>query len=205
MIVENLSILMTKIISRIGTVVCTFLATTTISTTTQAVTDRSGVIKYSQGRTFNTGVYQPALIAEFTVPKAEPFLVFSGLGCNNCDINRNIYIQSPAEGSIVNGETGRRYSYPGKYKDLESKALVETVRTFVGRCTPSKNKGMVWFSNTKMENGTWQRSTYLAQVEGAKLIEYKQPSPKVSLVSAQRRVAQRICRELSGRSFTTEP
>jgi hypothetical protein len=187
------------------TTVCTFLATATISTMAQAATDRSGVIKYSQGRTFNTGVYQPTLITEFTVPNAEPFLVFSGLGCKNCDINLNIYIQSPAEGSIVNGEIGRRYSYPGKYKDLESKALVETVRTFFGRCTPSKNKGVVWFSNTKMANGTWQRSTYLAQVEGAKLIEYKQPSPKVSLISAQRAVAQRICRELPGRSFTTEP
>jgi hypothetical protein len=187
------------------TTVCTFLAIATLSTMVQAATDRSGVIKYSQGRTFNTGVYQPALIAEFAVPNAEPFLVFSGLGCKNCDINRNIYIQSPAEGSIVNGETGRRYSYPGKYKDLESQALVETVRTFVGQCTPSKNKGVVWFSNTKMKTGNWQRSTYLAQVEGAKLIEYKQPAPKVNLVFAQRAVAQRICRELPGRSFTTEP
>jgi hypothetical protein len=172
---------------------------------TQAAPGDLRSLKYSHGRTFKTAVHEPILILELKVPDRDPYLVYSGLGCLNCDINRNLYIQSPANGPHESGETGRRYSYPGRYRDPESQSLVETVRTFIGRCTPSRYEGIVWFSNTKLETGAWQQSTYLAQVENTKLIEYKQPRPEVTLRAATRAVSKGICKELPGKKFTTEP
>ena len=167
--------------------------------------DKFRSLKYSHGRIFKTAVHQPVLIAEFQVRNEEPILVYSGLGCADCDINRNVYVQSPADGPHLSGETGRRYSYPGKYRDPETQTLVETVRMFVGRCTPSRHEGVVWFSNTKLQTGAWQRSTYLAQVEDAKLVEYRQPGPEVTMLAAMQAVSKRMCRELQGKQFTTEP
>ncbi len=163
------------------------------------------LLKYSQARAFKTAVHEPSLIAELRVSDGEPYLVYSGLGCKECDINRNLYIQSPADGPHQSGETGRRYSYPGRYRDPESQSLVETVRTFIGRCTPSKYEGVVWFSNTKLESGKWERSTYLAQVEVAKLVEYRQPKTVVTLLAAKQAVSKGVCKELPGKNFTTEP
>lgn len=167
--------------------------------------DKFRSLKYSYGRIFKTAVHEPALLAELQVQNQEPFLVYSGLGCADCDINRNIYVQSPADGPHLSGETGRRYSYPGKYRDHETQTFVETVRMFIGRCTPSRHEGVVWFSNTKLQTGAWQRSTYLAQVEDAKLVEYKQPGPEVTVLAATQAVSKRMCRELQGKQFTTEP
>jgi hypothetical protein len=162
-------------------------------------------LKYSNGRTFRTAVHEPTLIVELNVPDGEPYLVYSGLGCLDCDINRNLYIQSPADGPHESGETGRRYSYPGKYRNYESQSLVETVRTFIGRCTPNGHEGVIWFFNTKLETGAWQRSIYLAQVEYTKLVEYKEPRPEVTLSAATQAVSKGICKELPGKKFTTEP
>ena len=164
-----------------------------------------GSVKYGAGKVYKTGVYKPQLLATLPSKGTEPVLVLSGLGCTECDINLSVYIHSPAQGSMAPGERAPRYTYPGRYHDYMSQALVETVRMFVGQCTPDEKHGVVWFQNSKKETGKWERSTYLVQVEGVAPIEHRQAPREVSLQAALSAVARGNCREIQGRRFTTEP
>lgn len=170
-----------------------------------AAADDDRLLGFSQGRVFQTAVHEPQLVAELQVPGGEPFLLFSGLGCADCDINRSLYIERPANGPQRSGETGRRYAYPGEYRDPQTQSLVQAVRTFVGHCTPTLHEGVLWVTRSRAESGVWQQSRYLAQVEGAKLVEYPRPEPAVTLQAALKAVARGDCAELPGRKFTTEP
>ncbi len=165
----------------------------------------TGSIQYGEGKVFATGVYRPKLIAELPVPDGQPFLVFSGFGCDECDININIFIRSAAEGPIERPEMHTRHVYPGTYRTYDSDELVQKVRAFVGRCTPSESPGVVWFVDTKFEDGTWRKGTYLAQVEEGKLALRPEPGPIVTLSAARAAVSKRICREIAGKKLTTEP
>jgi hypothetical protein len=179
-----------------------FFASSTLAQSAPAVT---GSINYGGGRVYATGVYRPRLIAELPVPGSQPFLVFSGFGCDECDININIFIRSASDGPIERPEMDSRHVYPGTYRTYDTNELVQRVRTFVGRCTTSSDYGVVWFLETKLEDGTWHNGTYLAQVEGEKLALRPDPEPSLSLAAAQAAVAKRACREIPGKNLTTEP
>ena len=132
-------------------------------------------------------------------------MVIAGLGCDECDINLSVYIHSPAQGAMPEGERAPRYSYPGQYRDYLSNELIESVRMFVGRCTSGQTFGVVWFQNTKLASGKWRRSAYVAKIDGAALVDSRESPPTVSLSAVQAAVAQGACREIPGKRFTTEP
>ncbi len=164
-----------------------------------------GRVTYGAGKAFKTGVYQPRLLAELPNAGGEPFLVIAGLGCSECDINLSIYIHSPSQGPMQEGERAPRFSYPGQYRDYMSNALVESVRMFAGRCTPDGSAGVVWFQTSKVAAGKWRNSTYVAKVEGAGLVETGTPPHTVSLSVAQAAIARGVCSEIPGKRFNTEP
>jgi hypothetical protein len=76
---------------------------------------------------------------------------------------------------------------------------------FVGRCTPDGKLGVIWFHNTKMESGKWERSSFNFQVESSQLVELSQPPAQSSIQAAQSAVAAGSCKEVAGKRFTTEP
>ena len=78
------------------------------------------------GQRFETVAFEPKLISTLNSKGREPFLVFSGLGCKEYEINRSVYIHSPSDSSMESGEMGARYSQPGKYYDYMTGRLVET-------------------------------------------------------------------------------
>jgi hypothetical protein len=166
--------------------------------------DVNGELKYGEGKHLETVVFEPRLLGTLGAVGKEPFLVFSGLGCSECDINRSIYIHSPSDPPMVSGELGARYSYPGRYHDYMSGKLVETVRMFVGRCTAGNKDVVVWFSNTKVDGGRWSKSTFLAKVEGQSLVEGFNTDRSLSVASVLA-AAKHGCREVPGQKFGTEP
>jgi hypothetical protein len=164
-----------------------------------------GSVKYGEGQVFQTGIYKPRLIATLPAGATKPVLVLSGLGCHECDINLSIYIHPVARGAMQPGERAPRYSHPGRYHDYLSQTLVKTVRMFVGQCTPDGKPGVIWFHNTKMESGKWERSSFNVQVESTQLVELSQPPVQSTLQAAQSAVAAGSCKEVAGKRFTTEP
>ena len=165
----------------------------------------NGVLTYGAGPKFETVVYEPRLLGVLPTVGKEPFLVFSGLGCSECDINRSIYIHSPSDSAMESGEIGARYSHPGNYYDPESGELVETVRMFVGRCITAKEASVVWFSNAKHADGRWRKSTFIAKVEGQTLAAGFNESRAITLDVVLRAASNRVCREVPGKKFSLEP
>lgn len=75
-------------------------------------TERPGIIHYSGGQRFQTALMRVEHLGELPAGSKAPFLVLAGYGCNDCDINRALYIHSPSDGPIQ-GESHPRYPYPG--------------------------------------------------------------------------------------------
>jgi hypothetical protein len=182
-----------------------FVILSTLAASAMSAPGITGSIQYGGGKVFVTDVHRPKLIAELSVPGGQPFLVFSGFDCDDCGININIFIRDAAGGPIERPETDTRHVYPGTYRTYDSDELVRKVRAFVGRCTPSDSPGVVWFVDTKFEDGTWRKGTYLAQVEEGKLALRPEPGPGITLSAAIAAVSKRVCREIAGKKLTTEP
>jgi hypothetical protein len=175
-------------------------------TTAIAAESEYGVLKYANGSQFQTGIYKPKLIAQLPVAGKEPFLVFSGRGCEECDANTSIYIHSPANGPMQGRELDPRYTYPGNYFDYETGQLVERVRMFVGQCFRPTESVAIWFSNSKLENGKWERSVFLVQIEDGQLIARLAPKPFPTVAAVGAAVSAGTCREVQGkRKVFTEP
>ena len=164
-----------------------------------------GSVKYGNGQVFLTGIYEPSLIATLPLGDTKPVLVLSGFGCIDCDMNLSIYIHPVARGAMAAEEDAPRYSHPGRYHHYLTQALVETVRMFVGQCTPDGKPGVIWFHNTKLDSGKWQRSSLNVQIESAQLVVLDQPPALSSLPAARSAVATGKCKEVPGKRFTTEP
>jgi hypothetical protein len=180
-------------------------ATLAFSPTAKSAPPVHGVLTYEAGKRFETVVYEPQLLGILPAAGKEPFLVFSGLGCDECDINRSIYIHSPSDPAMESGEIGARYSNPGEYYDYESQELVETVRMFLGRCITEKEVSVIWFSNTKLEGGQWRESTFVAKVEGQALVDEFSNDNAISLAAILQAASKQACQEVPGMKFSIEP
>lgn len=172
--------------------------------TSSAEPATNGTLVYGSGLRYKTVVYKPKLLAMLGAKTGKSYLVFSGLGCDECDINRSIYIYSPADPRMESGELGSRYSYPGKYYHYMSQALVETVRMFVGHCIAPDAESVVWFMNSKLEQGNWKQSVYVARLEGETVAEGYSENMSLSKATVERAVKRRVCREVAGTRFSTE-
>lgn len=165
----------------------------------------SGVLNYGQGLKFSTVIFQPKLIALLPVSGKEPYLVYAGFGCRECDINRSIYIHSPSDVPMQNAELGDRYLYPGIYYDADMQRVVKKVRMFAGSCLSQKSAAIIWFIKTKEIQGGWVDSKFVARVEGRKLIANYEEDPSISLNKVLYAVSKRVCKEVPGAKFASEP
>jgi hypothetical protein len=82
------------------------------------------VLKFKNGKEFNTHLYDLNYIGMVPNGNKTPFLIFSGRDCDECDANISIYIHSPSNGhlKIENGEN--RYGFPGSERDFENKNIL---------------------------------------------------------------------------------
>jgi len=165
----------------------------------------NGLLTYGAGLRYATVVYEPRLLGMLPADGKEPFLVFSGLGCSECDINRSIYIHSPSDPGMESGEIGVRYTHPGKYSDPETGQLVKVERMFIGRCTIGNGVSVVWLSYAKHADGRWRKSTFIARVEGKELSAGFTENRSITLETVLRAVSSRTCREIPGMKFSLEP
>ena len=168
--------------------------------------DDYGVLRYPRGGTFRTGVFEPRYIGRLPAEGKSDYLLFSGLRCKDCGANRTLYLHSPDDGPMLGDERDARALYPGDYHDEASGELQYAVRVFHGRClgAPASAHVVLWFGTVRQEDGDWQASVHVAEVERGRLVQRRWEGEPPSLAQVMARVKRNACRELRGGRMRAE-
>lgn len=148
-------------------------------------------------RILETGLAEARLLAEL-----RGFALIAGRHCIGCDENTALYVRkiAPRTGFVQRiSEPAARYTYPGNYRDYQSKALVEKTRFFYGRCYEGQS-ALLWLSEYRGPGG-WNRDTYLI-LFGERGLEHRystQYRPELF------HLGHSECRELPGIDAEVEP
>jgi hypothetical protein len=161
------------------------------------------VLRFKNGKMFNTSLYSLKYIGQITNDNKAPFLIFSGRDCNECDANISIYIHSSSNGhlNVENGEN--RYGFPGTERDLENNKPVFKSRAFYGQVLPGI-KGVIWYQNQLMENKSWQKSIFFVNLNGGVKKETTSKDVEKLKLTLQL-LEQGSCKEIKGVDYTSEP
>jgi hypothetical protein len=158
---------------------------------------------FKNGEQLKTSLYELKYIGQVPNGNKAPFLILSGRDCDECDANISIYIFSPADGplKVENGENS--YSLPGTERDLEDKNILFKARAFYGLVL-SNIKGVIWYQNQLMENGTWKKSIFLVNLNHP---DKKEISMKDTgqLQETLNLLKQGLCKEIPGVAYNSEP
>ncbi len=161
------------------------------------------ILKFNNGKSFNTNLYEPNYIGQIANGNKAPFLIFSGRDCDECDANISLYIHTPSNGKLIveNGEN--RYQYPGTERDFENKSLLYKARAFYGEVMPNI-KGVVWYQEQLMENNKLKKSLFLVKLNSdvKKEVILKNTG---QLQSTLVLLAQGRCKEIKGHDYLSEP
>jgi hypothetical protein len=161
------------------------------------------VLKFKNGKTYDTHLYSLEYIGQIPNGNKAPFLIFSGKDCDECDANISIYVHSSANGKLSIDNGANRYQYPGKEKDYENNELVYESRSFYGQVL--KNTfGLIWYQKDLMDNSKWKKSIFLIQINNGVqkemlLTEADQLNQTLVLLK------KGLCKEIKGINYTTEP
>jgi hypothetical protein len=171
-------------------------------------TETPGVVYFVSGEEFETGLTDVQVLGSLPRHGDPPFLVLSGYGCNDCDINRNIYIHSPDAGP-VEGESQPRYTYPGTLIEWEiphpDGEILERSRAFIGTCTEHDSVVVLWITEIPGGGGQWDQSADLVRVEADSLRFERVPEPLRVQSAAVEAVAAGSCREIPPIEQLREP
>ncbi|GAC1305692.1 MAG: hypothetical protein NVSMB24_14950 [Mucilaginibacter sp.] len=161
------------------------------------------VLKFKNGKSFNTNLYDLKYIGQIANDRGAPFLIFSGRDCDECDANISLYIHSPSNGKlqVANGEN--RYGYPGTERDFENNSLLYRGRAFYGEVLPNI-KGVLWYQEQRMENEKLKKSLFLVKLKGGVKNEVILKNTG-QLQSTLGLLSQGRCKEIRGRDYTSEP
>ncbi len=120
--------------------------------------DRS--LYFTNGKAFNTHLYDLRYIGQVHRKEMAPNLIFSGRYCNNCDEPVSIYVHSPSDGDLVVAMGKNGYAYPGEEKDSATGNLVYQARVFYGQVL-NKTEGVIWYQKKITPTRNWQTDIYL--------------------------------------------
>lgn len=164
---------------------------------------RGAVLMFKEGKQFDTQIFEVKYIGQITSGSKAPYLLFTGRGCDECDANISLYIQSPDDPYYSDEGESERYALPGKEKDFESDSLIYKSRAFYGQILPGV-KGVVWYQQDLMQDNSWKKSTYLVSLEkGLKkdtLIKAWDKMPETLKL-----LKQGACKEIAGNTYHSEP
>lgn len=161
------------------------------------------VLKFKNGKQFNTHLYDPDYLGQVGNGTKAPFLIFSGRDCNECDANISIYIHSPSDGDInvANGENS--YEYPGIEKGYDNDSLLYKARAFFGHVLPGI-KGVIWYQQQLMEDRSFPKSVFLVKLNnGLKKDTVFKNTTDLKLTLQLLKEGQ--CEEIKGIEYSSEP
>ena len=153
-------------------------------------------LDYGGGKHFQTSLYHAVLLGQLPATDKEPYLVFSGRSCIECDENTSVYVHSPSDGSMKGRGLDNRSTYPGNYYAYDTGKLVARVRMFIGRCTDPSREAAVWFVHEKLDDGSWRDKVFVTSVINGKLDDAEATAPLPGIVVAKGAVSKGLCREI---------
>lgn len=161
------------------------------------------VLKFKNGKRFDTHLYELKYIGMVPNGNKTPFLIFSGRDCDECDANISVYIHSPSNEHLKVESGENRYSFPGSERDYENKSLLYKARAFYGQVLPG-TRGVIWYQKQLMENNTWQSSTFIVNLSnGLKKETTLKNTEKLTLTLELLKKGD--CKEIKGTDYQSEP
>jgi len=158
---------------------------------------------FKNGKSFDTHLYELKYIGQVPVENKAPYLIFSGRDCDGCDENISVYIHSPGDGELDVADGKNRYQYPGRERNYETNALSYEARAFYGQVLNTA-KGVIWYQKILLENNSWNKDIFLADITGGK----KKETTIKDTGQLQQTLAllkQGKCKEIKGMEYTSEP
>ena len=170
-----------------------------------AQTTQMGNLTLPDGSKFKTTLYNLKLLGALKTEHKLPYYILSGVGCQECDANRSIYIHSPSDGPMKNEGEQRRFLYPGKETNYEDGTLWYEARTFFGECITAHPNSVVWFERSLGDDKQWHEDVFLVEVKGDRLLtdRFQRELPKVG--EAETAVRTGHCHEVPGINRPSEP
>jgi len=102
---------------------------------------------------------------------------------------------------VQNGEN--RYGFSGIEKDYENNRPISKSRAFYGQVLPGI-KGVIWYQEELTTKNTWQKSTFLVNLNNGAKKETKSKGQEKLKLTLQL-LAQGLCKEIKGIDITSEP
>jgi hypothetical protein len=158
---------------------------------------------FANNKVLETRLNNLDYIGYISVSNKDPYFIFSGVDCDSCDANISIYIYSPSDGELIVGNGENTYAYPGREYYFMNDSLIYEARTFFGQVLQNR-KGVIWYQRTLMENGTWKKSIFLADVSGQTkidtfLIDNGQFRETLTMLK------KGLCKEIQGHDYASAP
>ncbi len=169
--------------------------------------EQTSFLELRDGSRFKTSIYELKPIGELHTSKKQPYYIFSGRSCRDCDANITIYIHSPSDGPMKSEAAQPRYFYPGKELDYEDHKPLRDSRLFFGNCAASHANAAIWFDHVLGEDQKWRSEVFVAEVKDDRLVtswlQENRYQPK--LREAERAVHNGQCHEVAGVDRSSEP
>jgi hypothetical protein len=148
----------------------------------------SSKLVFKNGKTIETRLFNLEFIGQIPLENKDPFLIFSGVDCNFCDANISIYIHSPSDGDLIVGAGKNIYGMPGRMYSFMNDSLLYESRVFYGQVLENR-KGVIWYQNTLMETGKWDKSVFTSEL----------------LKQTLSMLDKGLCKEIEGNDYSSEP
>jgi hypothetical protein len=164
-------------------------------------------LRFPSGRRMEAHLYGLRYHGRFPDVGTVPVVVVSGMPCDDCDINRRVYVlradgPRPWEEEAV-GHRGV-FAYPGRQLDYNGGAPVAESRLFFGRCLGVGRPAVVQFA-TEYEGSRTKQTASITEVAGDSLADRTLTAALPPLEGTLARVRRGECQEIPPQDLTTEP
>lgn len=164
----------------------------------------SSKLVFKNGRIIETKLFNLGFIGQIPLENKDPYLIFTGVDCNFCDANNSIYIHSPSDGDLIVGAGKNAYGMPGRIFSYMNDSLLYKGRVFYGQVLENR-KGVIWYQNTLMETGKWEKTVFIAEIIDNKKNNQFLTDTSGLLKQTLSMLQKGLCREIEGFDYTSEP
>ena len=158
-------------------------------------------IAFTNGHVAKAEVINFKLIDYLDSNEGNKFIIFSGRGCTECDMNTAIYINA-AEDKIYGLNS---FEFPGTLKSFEDERLLSETRMFYGACLTKGEQVVVFYSRFLNEKNKWQQKVDYFNFHGNHMTKNSTELPYKSIKNTEAFQEAGKCFEVYGVDGHAEP
>ncbi len=146
-------------------------------------------------KTYKTSLSDLNYLGALRPSEGEPYFLFTGKQCENCQGDRKIYVVRPTSPKPT------PFVYPGKIFEPRTKALVLESQAFFGKCLPHRGDILIIFQKEKVDRRPrLQSSVIIAEATQSYLAETLLERHLPSVQTALQFVKRKTCFKIEGRN-----